>query len=80
MRLPLIAGKSGDKRRGIEAIVGTWGDGVHEVPVLELRGVILIECLHTLILKIENRGVVVHISGWVHTKIMVDDCRGMIVQ
>ena len=25
VRLPLIARKSGEKRRGIEAIVGTWG-------------------------------------------------------
>ena len=43
VRLPLIAGESGIKRRGIDDIVGTWG-GVREVQVLELRGVILLEC------------------------------------
>ena len=55
VRLPLIVGKRGEKWRGVEAIIGTWGGvGVREVLVLELRGVILIECLHTLILKIKN--------------------------
>ena len=27
VRLPLIAGESGIKRRGIDDIVGTWGGG-----------------------------------------------------
>ena len=33
---------------------GLGGLGVREVPVLKLRGIVLIECLYTLISKIKN--------------------------
>ena len=54
MRVSLIPGTSGEKWRGIEAMVGTWGIGVRQVPVLELRRIVLKECLHTLISNIKT--------------------------
>ena len=52
--MTLYPGKSGEKWRVIEAIVGNWGVGVREVLVLELRRIVSIECLHTFVLKIKN--------------------------
>ena len=75
-----VAVDSGKERWEVERGRGHYRDlggvGVREVLVLELRGVILIECLHTLILKIKNWGMVVHRSGGVRAKVMVADGRG----
>ena len=54
VRVTLYPGKSGEKWRVIEAIVGNWEVGVREVLVLELRRIVSIECLHTFVLKIKN--------------------------
>ena len=56
------------------------GGGVREVLVLELRRVVLIECLHTLISKIKNWGMIVQRSGGVRVKVMVVGGRGVIVK
>ena len=80
VRLPLIARKSGEKRRGIEAIVGTWGGWGTRGSSTEITCGNFDPVFTYLNLKIKNRGMVVHISGGVRAKVMVAGGRGMIVQ